>query len=90
MGQNTDQDRLLRENLLELVSVGPVGDLWHGEYLKCPICGYLVSKGNGYDECLCGNIDIDADYFRVSIRDSQHSEIECYDAVPKKPKAKRK
>src|SRR4051812_27452772 len=86
MPQITDQERLLRENTLVFVSKGPLDGLWRCHYLKCPTCGYYVLKGNGYDECLCGNIVIDSDMLRVCIVNAPESEVECFNAVPRKGK----
>lgn len=84
MPQITDQQRLLRDNTLVFVSKGPLNGMWRCHFLKCPKCGYYVLKGNGYDECSCGNIKIDSDMLRVCVFDSAESEVECFNAVPAK------
>lgn len=78
----TDQERLLSKNVLTLVSMGPLEGMWRCTYLKCPICGYYVLKGPGYDECRCGNIVVDSDMLRVIVTRSSESEVECYNAAP--------
>lgn len=82
----TDQQRLVRENDLIFVSKGPLAGMWRCHYLKCARCDYYVLKGAGYDECPCGNIEMDSDMLRVSVRDSAESEVECYNAIPRKKK----
>lgn len=79
----TDQARLLREHELVFVSKGPIDGMWRCQYLKCPRCGYFVLKGNGYDECPCGNIVTDSDMLRVHVTRSPESDVECYNAVPR-------
>jgi len=81
MPQITDQEKLLRENTLVLVSRGPLDGMWKGQYLKCPKCGYYVLKGTGYDECKCGNIVIDSDMLRVMVKNSAESEIDSFNAA---------
>lgn len=83
MPQITNQKRLLRDFELELASVGPKDGRWKGEYLKCPICGYFVLKGRGYDECICSNISIDSDMLRVSVSVTSELEVEVYNAKKK-------
>ena len=83
MPQITNQRRLLRDFELELVSIGPKDGRWKGEYLKCPICGYFVLKGRGYDKCICGNISIDSDMLRVSVPATSELEVEVYNAKKK-------
>jgi hypothetical protein len=78
----TDQEKLKRNYRLRLVSIGPKGGMWRGHYLKCPLCGYLVLKGNGYDECTCGNITIDSAWLRVSV-ETPESEVKVYNATKK-------
>ena len=74
----TNQEKLLLENDLVLVSKGPLKEGWVGQYIKCPICLYYVSKSNGFDECICGNIKIDSDMLRISITTSKESEVETF------------
>ena len=81
MPQITDQERLLRENSLVLISMGPLDGRWRAEYLKCPRCEYYVLKGAGFDECPCGNIAVDSDMLRVQVSDTLESEVECYEAI---------
>lgn len=83
MPQITDQDRLIRENVLVFVSKGPIGGMWRCNYLKCPLCRYYVLKGSGYDECRCGNIQVDSDMLRVAVRSTLESEIETFNARKK-------
>ena len=85
----TNQERLKRDYQLRLVSKGPKEGAWRGHYLKCPLCGYLVLKGTGYDECTCGNISIDSDMLRVSVRQTPESEVEVYDAIKRSDKKSR-
>ncbi len=82
MPQITDQKALFEENELRLISKGPARG-WTGDYLKCPSCGYFVFKGAGYDACPCGNIVIDSDYCRVTVKNSAERDVECYEARPK-------
>lgn len=79
----TDQEKLLQDYVLKLVAKGPSWRGWIGEYLKCPLCGYFVHKGPGYDQCKCGNIRIDSDMFRVSVQ-TPEAEVEQYKAVKRK------
>jgi len=79
----TDQETLLRDYTLEFVSKGPKDGMWRCSHLKCPICGYYVLKGAGYDECLCGNISIDSDYLRVTVLKTPESEVETFNAIRK-------
>jgi|GEM_PF-3412465 len=83
MPRITDQDKLLRDFELEYVSNGPKDGMWRCHYLKCPLCGYYVLKGNGYDECTCGNISIDSDMLRVAVKISKENDIETFNAVKK-------
>jgi hypothetical protein len=76
----TDQEKLLRDFVLEFVSKGPTARGWEGAYLKCPLCGYYVLKGRGYDKCRCGNITIDSDMLRVHIGNSLESDVETFNA----------
>jgi hypothetical protein len=77
----TNQEKLKRKYRLTLVSKGPKDGMWQGHYLKCPLCGYFVLKAGGYDECTCGNISMDSDMLRVSVRETAESEVEVYDAT---------
>ncbi|MGZ5506766.1 MAG: hypothetical protein ACXWJX_16235 [Limisphaerales bacterium] len=79
----TNQEALRRDFRLTLVSKGPKDGMWRGHYLKCPVCGYFVLKGAGYDECICGNVSIDSDMLRVTVQQTAESEVEVYDAVKK-------
>jgi len=79
----TDQEKQLKDYDLELVSKGPKDEMWRCHYLKCPLCGYYVQKGSGYDECACGNISIDSDMLRVSVLKSNESNIETFNAEKK-------
>jgi len=79
----TDQIKLKRDYDLSLVSQGPKDGMWRGQYLKCPLCGYFVLKGAGYDECTCGNISVDSDMLRVAVGKTPESEVEVYDAKRK-------
>ena len=81
MPQITDQTQLLEQFTLERISRGPTKRGWEGEYLKCPRCGYFVFKGKGYDECACGNISVDSDMLRVTIKNSSEEDIETFTAV---------
>ena len=81
MPQITDQEKLLKEYNLVLVSKGPKDGMWRAQYLKCPFCNYYVLKGEGYDECPCGNISMDSDMLRVCVEKCDESEIETYNAV---------
>ena len=83
MPQITDQDELLARFHLERVSMGPTGRGWEGEYLKCPKCGNFVLKGKGYDECSCGNISVDSDMLRITVRHSAEEDVETYRAIAK-------
>ena len=56
---------------------------WPGEYLKCPRCGDFVFKGEGYDECSCGNISVDSDMLRITIKLSAEQDVETYTAMAK-------
>lgn len=85
----TDQEKLKRDFTLVLVSVGPKDGAWRAPYLKCPLCGYFVLKGNGYDECTCGNILVDSDMLRVSVCKTPESAVETYDATKKNPPGKK-
>ena len=80
----TNQEKLFQEYDLKFVSKGPKNGMWHCHYLRCPVCGYYVLKGSGYDECLCGNISIDSDYLRVTVSKTSESEIETFNAIKKK------
>ena len=80
-----ERELLLRDYELTLVSAGPANGAWRGNYMRCPLCHDYVSKGAGVDECRCGNLFVDGDAFRVAARDSAESEIECYDARPRRP-----
>ncbi len=84
----TNQEKLRRDFQLTLVSRGPNEGAWRGNYLKCPLCGYFVLKGAGYDECTCGNISIDSDMLRVSVRQTPESEVDVYDATRRSAKKK--
>lgn len=84
MPKMTDQEKLKQHSDLEFVSKGPKEGMWRGQYLKCPICRYYVLKGEGYDECECGNISIDSDTFRVTVDKTPESEVEVYNASKKK------
>ena len=88
MPQITDQTRLLRDYKLVLAADREDGMLG-GQYIRCPNCGDYVSKGAGYDECSCGNIFVDSDMLRVSVRDPMTSRLECYEAIPINPKRKK-
>lgn len=81
MPQITNQVALLRDYTLQLVSTGPKDGQWVGQYLKCPICGYFVLKGAGYDECLCGNISWILTTLRVVVRKTPESQVEIYNAA---------
>jgi len=83
MPQITNQQKLLKDNILAFVSKGPKDGMWRCHYLKCPICNYYVYKGKGYDECTCGNISIDSDMLRVSVSKSLESDIETFNARPR-------
>ena len=83
MPQITDQEKLKKDYELCFVSKGPQGDMWKGQYLKCPNCRYYVLKGAGYDQCPCGNITVDSDMLRVSIIKSSENEVEVYNAKKK-------
>ena len=74
----TNQEKLFQDYVLEFVSKGPTARGWEGHYLKCPICGYYVKKGRGYDECLCGNISIDSDMLRVTVEKTPERGVETY------------
>lgn len=78
----TNQEKLLRDYDLTFISKGPKDHGWIGHYLKCPLCGYFVLKGKGYDQCICGNISIDSDMLRVTVS-SPESEVETYNATRK-------
>lgn len=80
MPQITDQEMLLEKFDLKLIAKGPLGG-WRGDYLKCPICGYYVYKGPGYDACPCDNIVVDSDYLRAIVKDSSECDVECYTAT---------
>lgn len=77
----TDQTELKRDYDLKLVSNGPINGTWNGHYLKCPLCGYFVLKGAGYDQCSCGNISVDSDMLRVVVDKTPESEVEVYNAT---------
>jgi len=77
------QEKLAQNFNLEFVSKGPLDGMWQCHYLKCPICGYFVYKGKGYDKCPCGNISIDSDALRVVVLKTPESEIETYKAIKK-------
>ncbi len=78
------QEKLLRDYDLQFVAKGPTEKGWVAHYLKCPLCGYYVYKGRGYDKCPCGNISIDSDMLIVSVRYSPQSEVEQYNEVRRK------
>ena len=80
MTDRTDQQALLAEFDLQLISKGPTADGWTGQYYKCPLCQYYVDRTK-YDACDCGNISIDLDYCRISVTKCPESEVEVYDAV---------
>src|SRR5712672_3026802 len=76
----TDQEKLKRDYLLRLFSIGPKDGMWRGHFLKCPVCDYFVFKGDGYDECTCGNITIDSAWLRVSVGRPE-SGVKVYNAT---------
>jgi hypothetical protein len=78
------QEKLLRDYVLQFVIKGPTKQGWIAHYLKCPVCGYYVYKGPGYDKCPCGNISIDSDMLRVSVRNTPEAEVEQYNEVKRK------
>ena len=84
MSKLISQENLTRKFNLVFISKGPLDGMWQCDYLKCPICGYFVFKGKGYDKCLCGNISIDSDALRVVVLKTPKSEIETYKATKKK------
>ena len=79
MADKTDQDVLLRDYDLHLVSKGPTDRGWIGQYYKCPLCGYFVDRSK-YDECDCGNISIDVDYCRICVDKCAESEVDAANA----------
>jgi hypothetical protein len=81
--EKTDQAALLRDYRLILVSRGPTSLGWSGRFYLCPLCGYYTDRTK-YDECNCGNVTIDVDCCRISIRDCPESQIEVYNAIPKR------
>ncbi len=83
MPSMTDQEKLQRDYILEFVSKGPTEKGWEGHYLKCPICGYYLKKGKGYDICTCGNISIDSDMLRVTVQETSEKDVETYYAIRK-------
>lgn len=82
MTEKTDQESLLRDYDLQLVSMGPSEDGWIGQYYKCPLCGYFVDRSK-YDRCDCGNISIDVDYCRISVKKCPESEVAVFNVVKK-------
>ncbi len=84
----TNQRRLKRDYTLKFVSMGPKGGMWRAHYLKCPLCGYFVLKGAGYDECTCGNIKIDSDTLRVAVLKTPESDVETYNATKNRRRKK--
>jgi hypothetical protein len=85
----TNQEKLKQKYKLQLVSQRPKDGMWQGDYLKCPLCGYFVLKGGGYDECMCGNISVDSDMLGISVRQSRESDVEVYDATERAEGRKR-
>lgn len=83
MPQITDQEALLRDNVLVFVSKGPKDGMWRCQYLKCPVCKYYVFKGAGYDECTCGNISVDSHALRVTVSRTPEADVETYNARTK-------
>ena len=82
MAEKTDQQTLLRDYDLQLVSVGPTSRGWTGQYYKCPLCGYYADRSK-YDVCDCGNISIDVDFCRISVSKCPESNVAVFNAVKK-------
>jgi hypothetical protein len=79
MDKQFNQRNLVEEYYLKLVKIGST-DGWKGDYLQCPLCGYYVYKGNGYDKCPCGNISVDSDMLRVTIEKCSEMEIKQFES----------
>ncbi len=79
---NADYKDLDRDFELVFCSQGPTGKGWEGHYLQCSECNELVLK-SGCHSCKCGNIYIDAEMFRIEIRDGDSGKIKTYFAYEK-------
>ena len=80
MNDSFDQKYLLENYFLKLVNIGSENG-WKGTHILCPRCGYYVFKGNGYDKCPCGNITIDSEMLRVSVKNDEEIGIEQFEAI---------
>ncbi|RLS58423.1 MAG: hypothetical protein DWH91_02370 [Planctomycetota bacterium] len=78
-----DEATLKERFVVQFVSNGPTDRGWEGNYLKCPECGIFIRKGGGNKGCPCGNIFVDSDMFRVSVRSSCESTVETYQVDPR-------